>query len=303
MLSRNRILWLIRIAWSTLPFALGAPLASVGDGHQHRVGVLLGVGGWVIWTVGLVALLVPFLATLTIIRMLAPVPLVASVAAIVAAIVPGADSGSVGSVTVATLVSSIILIGVFSSEIGHEYTQASAYGDERRYPLRIPAPLLILVPMGWLLTSATALTGLLASILGRPLIGIPLSIVGAVLVAGFARRCHRISRRFAVFVPAGFALHDHLALADTAMFRRNEIDKFELASRSTDALDLTVGALGPAVELTLREMGMVVRAGTLQSRQGASVHVKSLMFSPSRPGRLLAEAARRQLATPPPSTN
>lgn len=300
MLSRNRILWLIRIAWSSLPFALGEPLASIGLGHQHGVGVMLGVGGWVIWTIGLIALLVPFLATLTIIRMLAPVPLAASLAAVVSA----DDSGSVESVIVATLVSFIILIGVFSSEIGHEYTQASAYGDERRYPLRIPAPLLILIPIGWLLTVATTVTGLLASAAGRPLVGIPLSIVGAALTTGFARRCHRISRRFAVFVPAGFALHDHLALADTAMFRRTEIDTLSLAARSTDALDLTAGALGPAVELTLREMGMVVRAGTMQSRQGVSVHVRSLMFSPSRPGRLLAEAARRQLAAmPPPSTN
>ena len=71
------------------------------------------------------------------------------------------------------------------------------------------------------------------------------------------------------------------------MFRRIEIDTLSLAVRSTDALDLTAGALGPAVELTLREMGMVVRAGTMQSRQGASVHVRSLMFSPSRPGRFL----------------
>ena len=113
-----------------------------------------------------------------------------------------------------------------------------------------------------------------------------------------------MTRRFAVFVPAGFALHDNLTLSDTAMFRRNEMAGFTLADDDSESLDLTGSAAGKAVELRLNEMGMVVRAGTLRSRQGSSVHVRSLRFSPSRPGRVLAEAARRHLiASPPPSTN
>jgi hypothetical protein len=97
-------------------------------------------------------------------------------------------------------------------------------------------------------------------------------------------------------------VRDPLVLADTAMFRRATVAALRLAPADTVATDLTAKALGPAVEVTLHGTGMVTAAGTLSEPAGHSVAMGACLVSPSRPGRLLAEGARRGYAAVPPAS-
>ncbi len=108
------------------------------------------------------------------------------------------------------------------------------------------------------------------------------------LVVVCTRALHRLTRRFAVIVPAGLVLHDHVLLTDTVLFRRAMVDNVGLAPADTTALDLTGGAPGLAVEVRLTHE---VPIGVAPSRLGEAaraVAVDALLFAPSRPGRLLA---------------
>ena len=87
-----------------------------------------------------------------------------------------------------------------------------------------------------------------------------MTLVAALALAVLPRRFHLLSRRFLVFVPAGLVVHDHLVLAETALFRWVEVRSVERALAGTTALDLTGGALGAAVEVTLDGEQTVVRA-------------------------------------------
>jgi hypothetical protein len=92
-----------------------------------------------------------------------------------------------------------------------------------------------------------------------------------------------LSCRWAVFVPAGFVLHDPMSLAEPVLFRREVIGSLSPAPADSEGLDITQRALGLAVELVLTE-------------QVAPLEATRLLFTPTRPGRLLAEAQRRSLA-------
>jgi hypothetical protein len=123
--------------------------------------------------------------------------------------------------------------------------------------------------------------------------GAVLSVVGLALAVLLGRRFHRLTLRWFVFVPAGVVVRDPLVLADTAMFRRPDVRELALALADTTATDLTGRALGPAIEVDLGGRGRITLAGTLSDRQGQGVEIGGFLVSPSRPGRLLAEAERR----------
>ena len=113
---------------------------------------------------------------------------------------------------------------------------------------------------------------------------------------GAAAPLHRLSRRFLVFVPAGLALHDHLVLAETAMFRWAAVGAVTQALHDSPALDLTADALGSAVQVTLTAPDTLL----LAARRGAGTpeatraDTAAILFSPTLTQALLAEAARRR---------
>jgi len=258
------------------------------------------VGLWAAWGVGLVASLVPTTASLTAWRLLAPGPL----AAVIVALAHRGDGGG-GALAVAHAL--VVVVLVFTGEVGEIFVQGSAYGAEHRYPLRVPGPLLVgPLPIGWALAAAGVLAGPLLLAAQRWWQGALVTLVGAAWAVVFARRCHRLSRRFVVFVPAGFVVHDHLVLADTALFSADTVHGMRLAPVGTEAADATGAALGTPLEVHV-EKGMVVMAGTLKKPGGTALHVRSLLVSPTRPGRVLARAATRNWAmahdaVAPPST-
>jgi hypothetical protein len=180
----------------------------------------------------------------------------------------------------------------------------TAYGYERRYLLRVPAPLLLgPIELAAVALPAAVVTGplLLASRQWVP--GVLALAIGAPLAVVLARAMHALTMRWAVLVPAGFVLKDHLSMVDPVLFRRAEIELLATAEEGSDAMDLTANAIGVPVELALTEPQSIDR---LQLGRGTpkAYEVRRLLFTPTRPAALLAEAGERRIrvATPPPTT-
>jgi hypothetical protein len=280
------LLQVTRLLWVSLPFWAGGAAAAGVAGASAPVRYMAEAGLWTAWAVVLVALLVPTTTALTVVRVLAPA---VGIAGVIAAI-----AGHHLARTIAVVIVAIVLVGLLSTaELGQVFVQGSAYGDETRFPLKPPAGLALFgVPAAWLL-----LVGGIA--LGPALLaakvwvgGAAATVVGLALAVECARALHRLSRRFAVIVPAGLVLHDHVLLTDTVLFRRTIVDNVGLAPADTTALDLTGGAPGLAVEVRLNRD---VPIGVAPSRIGQpprSLTVDALLFAPSRPGRLLAAYQR-----------
>ena len=287
--------WPVRAAWLLLPLLAGPVLASALDDTSRPVQVVASLGLWVGWALGLLATLVPRTLTLTALRLAASAAVV-----VVAWAVMDAGTSASAAARVVGLVSVLVTAGVaFYPDTGQLFVDGSSYGDERRFPLRVPAPLLVLpVPLAW----AAVVLGVSV---GPLLLAARVWVVGAVaLVAGGAaatwgaRALHVLSRRWVVLVPAGAVLHDQLTLADPVLLRREQVRGLDPAPADTDALDLTGGALGLALELTLVAPVDLTVAAPGRGRSSAvneTVKADRLLFTPTRPGALLAAARARRL--------
>jgi hypothetical protein len=126
------------------------------------------------------------------------------------------------------------------------------------------------------------------------ILGAVVAVVAVGVVFVLARALHGLSRRWVVFVPAGVVLHDPLALADPVLFSRPMVTRFGPAPADTAALDLTQRSPGLALEIALAEPAQLVLTKP-GSRVGPTVTTDRLLFTPSRPGRVVAEAGGRRL--------
>ena len=279
--------WGFRAVWASLPFTAAPALGALFATASRLVQIVGTAGLWIGWIVVLTASLVPTTVSLTTLRLLVPGTLVAAVASMF-------RHASAIAITGAVAASVIALVLAFSAEFGGVFVQGSAYGDETRFPLRPPGPLLLgPLPIGWALTFTSLVAGPLCLAARSWIIGGILSVVGIALAVLFGRRCHRLTRRFLVLVPAGLVVHDHLVLSDTSMFRKSDVASVGMARAATEAADLTGKALGNAIEVTLKDFDTVVLAGTPKKPGGTALHIRAVLVSPSRPGRVLTEATRR----------
>lgn len=295
--------WAVRATWATLPFTVGAALAGALDERSTTVRTAASAGLWAAWVVVLVATLVPHPVSLTALRVSAPATLVAAVLAAVD-----------GEAPVPALGAAVVVVGLsFLPETALHFVNGPAYPNERRFTLRPPGPVLVagLLP-AWAAAVSLVPAGVLLVTADRVVVGAVVLVVGVPATVVLLRALHGLSRRWVVFVPAGLVLHDALALADPVLFPKKTVEQLRLAPAETDSLDLTQGAFGLALELLLREkMPMVLTVpGSRGGEPGASAR---LLFSPTRPGAVLREAAARglpvgtpvraQAAMPPPSTS
>jgi hypothetical protein len=188
----------------------------------------------------------------------------------------------------------VVTLVALAPETAEVFVDGSSYGDERRLPLRTPAPLLAgPVELAWLAVVAPAVGALLLAA-GQWVAGGLVLVAGVPLAVLGARSLHSLARRWLVFVPAGLVVHDALALAEPALFRRQVIRSLAAAEAGTTALDLTAGAAGLALELALTAPVAVVPA----SRRGTPAELtetEAVLVTPGRPGRVLAEARRRRI--------
>ena len=281
------VTWTMRVAVFA---SVLAPLtiASGVDAWDDVARVATSVIAWALWAVALLCVLVPASVSLTALRLAVPTLLVSSVASLLA----DTTSASIA----ASIVVLVTVLLVFAAEIGDSFVQVSAYGDERRHLLHCPPASAATQVLAWLIWVAIGVVSVAAANSGAWVLAAATGALFVVACATLPRRFHRFSRRWLVRVPAGLVIHDHVVLAETAMFPKRSVAAVRL-SEGDDAADLTGGVRRLGVRIDLTDFETIVLAATKSDPGGRAIHAKSVTVCPSRPGR-----AVRELTTPPPST-
>lgn len=277
--------WAMRLSWLSLPVTTGSVLADALAERSSPVALGAAALAWAVWGAVVLAVLLPRPVGLTALRLAAP-------AAFGTAIWGVADTGDGALLAV---LAGVPLVLAFLPEVGGWMVNGAAYGFERRYPLRAPGALLLgPIPIAALVAVAGTLTGPLLLAAQRWVAGG--IAVGLGFPAAFlcARALHLLTARWAVLVPAGLVLKDHVTMLDPVLFKRQAIEVLRPAPAGTDSLDLTARSPGLALELRLREPEnlLLVEPGRREGRPGKS---SMLLFTPTRPGALLADAETRRI--------
>jgi hypothetical protein len=286
--------WPARITWLALPLVGGPGLGDALGDASRPVQLVASLGLWIGWAGVLVATLVPTTVSLTVLRAAAP----GAVAALVAATLAGGAS----TADVVGLAGALIAaVAAFWPGTGEVFVDGSSYGDERRLPLRVPGPLLAgPLPLAWAVLAGGVASGPLLLAAGQWAAGAAALAVGLPAVWFAGRALHGLAQRWLVLVPRGMVVHDPLALAEPVLLRHSDVRAFGPAPADTLALDLTLGALGLALEVRVDPPVAVVlaRPGRPGRRPAVreAIRTGSLLVTPTRPGAVLAEARGRRLA-------
>jgi hypothetical protein len=259
---------------------------------SRAVQLVSSIGLWGTWVAVLVATLLPRDTSLTALRIAAPAAFLATLVAVVAA----GDASPVGWRVVGVAWAIVTVAAAFFPTTGQAFVDAMSYGDERRFPLRVPGPLLAgPLVLAWAGVVAGVAAGPLLLAARQWVVGAVVAAVGLPLAWRCARSLHVLAGRWVVLVPAGLVLHDPLALTDPVLFRRADVGSLGPAEASTDALDLTCGALGLALEADLVSPASLSTVPRRRGGPGATVETKRFLFTPSRPGALLAATRARRI--------
>ena len=278
----------VRMAWVLLAGA-GLLFGRALEGRSTAVVVTGQALWWLAWGAGLVAVLVWHPIGLVWLRCSAPVAVVAVAWAV------RSSSGSMLWRSAAMAVAVVALALVLSSETGHACVNGAAYPNERRFLLRPAAALTVgpLVVFG-LLTGAGVVMGPMLLAARQWIVGVLALGAGWGLAWVLGKALYAQARRFVVFVPAGFVLHDEFVVRDPVLFGRRFVLALRPADTGSDSLDLTNGASGLVLEAVLTEKIEIVRVKSRKSSEVGST--ARFLFVPTLPGRLLAEARTRRLA-------
>jgi hypothetical protein len=280
--------WIARLAWLLVAVVGGGAVEQAVEGRSDAVRWTVGIGSWTGWSVIMLALVIASIRTLTVTRVGVPV----AAGATIAAGLGGADAVSLLGLGAPVAIS---IVAVFTAEFGRSFVQASAYGDEERFPLRPPAAVAVAAVITWVVWCACFLAGPLLLAARSWIAGAVVAIAALAGVVLLGPRWHRLALRWLVFVPAGVVLHDPVVLADTLSIRTAQVAGIHLAPSDTEAADLTGPASGYALEVQLAQSITVVFAFTPKEPNGRAIHLTGFLVAPSRPGVALAAAARRGL--------
>jgi hypothetical protein len=269
--------WITRTTWiavALLPQSFTTDFASLST----KTNLTLEIQGWAMWAIVLIALWVPHPISLTASRMIAPL--------VAVGITVGLPSMAwEPTKIVAALLAVITTIFIFMAEFGGDQVQAGTFGNERRFVLRMPVPLVLPTLVGWLLFAAgLGFAPLIAVSAAWPMAAI--TVVFAAIVTWFVpRRLHQLSKRWLVRVPAGWVVHDAVLLADNVLIRTHELAAMRLAPADTEALDISGLTRGTLLEVMLRD-STTIRLTPFAARVTKTldvVHAKALLVAPSRP--------------------
>ncbi len=271
--------------WAAQPFTVGPLIGDALNPTPDSFRTALTWMVWLSWLAVLIILAVPRPLTLTLGRIASP--------AIIPAAAWAAFSVDSNTTIIVGLVSAaLVTIAVLLPVVAERFIDAASYGDERRFPLRPPGPVLLflLVPT-WAATVAGVAAGPLLLAHRDWVLGAIAVAVGAPAALIGYRALSRITSRFVVFVPNGLVIHDYGALAEPVLFKTHEIAALGPARADTTARDITSQALGLGIEMRFTEP---IRLPIVTGRGHAEeIPVEALMFSASRPAALLAAAAER----------
>ncbi|MFZ4719577.1 MAG: hypothetical protein ACOYMR_09135 [Ilumatobacteraceae bacterium] len=285
--STAAFLWLLRALWIGLAVTVTAAISNAGE----DIGGIAGMVAPAVWFLALAVVAVDLVLVsplgLTIVRGLTP-------ATVPAALLAYAHDDGVTALLAALLGVAATVVAL-TGEVGEAMAQGSAYGDERRFPLRAPATMLPPLIGSWVAWCALLLGAVVAVGHERWAIAVPLAVLAAAATWLVGRAAHRLSRRWLVLVPAGLVVHDHVVLGETLMVQRTNIRSAALALADTDAADLTGPAGGHAIDVTVKDMVLAVFPATKAQPKGRAIHVQSFLVAPSRPGRALRAMADARL--------
>lgn len=282
---------LLRIAWITLPVTAGALARDALQPWSAATSATAEVLLWVAWLVVLVAVLAPRPIGLTASRTGAPLALTATVIAV------ASDRASALSSMSALVATTLCVVLAATPSFARSCAQGAAYGDEERFPLKVPPALFLgVLPIAVLAVGAGIVAGPLLVAGGDTALGIVALVVGWPLAAVLLRSLHLLSRRWAILVPAGFVIADPMTLTDPVLFVREHILGLGPADPqirpSDDTTDLRLGAAHGSLALLLDDDAEIyrrVRGG------GRAVFTHLLMIAPVSSAVLLERAAARRI--------
>lgn len=286
---RDQAVWLLRALWFVLPITAGAAISDALANESDGTRLSITIGAWVLWAAGLACTAILLPVALTGIRMLAPAAAVATLWAVTD------ESSALGLVGLG--IACAVALVAFSSLIGDRMVDGASYGDERRMLLRPPTRLAFgAVPFAWAIAVAGVTAGPLLLATARWIPGVVLTVIGLPLAALSARALHQLSRRWIVFVPTGFVLHDLNVLTEPVLFRKTAVERIGAAIDGTPAKDLSNRAAGLLVECELTDPAPLgLRTLDRSAATAEMTDVRRFLFTPTMPGELLNEAERRGL--------
>jgi hypothetical protein len=280
--------WVARLAWILVAVIGGGAVESAVDGRSSAVAWTTAIGGWGLWAVAALGLAIASVRSMTAVRLVVPLALPATIATGLGG-APATDLLLLGGPSI------VAAAAVMTAEFGRQWVQASAYGDEERFPLRFPVGAGLAAIVTWLIWAPALIAGPLLIAAESWLAGVLVSLLALAGTVLLGPRWHRLSLRWFVLVPAGVVIHDPVVLADTFPLRTAQVASIGLASADTQAADLTGPASGYAVEIATTESVTAVFAFTPAEPNGKAIHLRSFLIAPSRPGRALRSAQARGL--------
>ena len=275
--------WITRIAWliaALLPNSFSVDIDQLGSGANLALEVL----SWTLWALVLVALWVPHPIALTAARMTSPLVVI-----LVGARLGGTEWSP--SAILSTLLAAVTCVFIFTADFGSEQAQAGAFGNERRFLLRLPAPLALPTVIGWLLFAVSVIGGPIVAASSNWKFAVPTALFTIVVLWFVPQRLHQLSKRWLVRVPAGWVVHDAVLLADNILVRTHEMQSMNIAPKNTEAFDLTGLTSGTPLEICLRD-SMTVRLTPFAARVTKTldvVHTKAILVAPTRTSAPLAK--------------
>ncbi|MGZ6885249.1 MAG: hypothetical protein ACXVJA_03465 [Acidimicrobiia bacterium] len=283
--------WLLRGVWLLLPVTAGDALAPALGGWSAAPRWIAYVLLWVLWAAVLSALLVPRPASMTIARLGTPIAFVVTVLVAFSSRPPSA------SVVLAIATSAVACALAQRGEFPRLCAQGAAYGDEERFPLKVPPGIaFVVLPIAVVIVGAGAAAGPLLLADARWVAGAVALVLGWPLAFLTVRLVHQLSRRWIVLVPAGLVVADPLTLTDPVLFVRERIQGVGPADPGRrpppDALDLRLGAAYGSCALLLDEEADImcrVRGRGVRTRAGL------LLVTPGSVERMLERAGKRRI--------
>jgi hypothetical protein len=286
----------VAACWLVLPVTTGEALADALAGRSAPVRFTVGVGSWAGWALGAATIAIARSSSLTLARFVIPAGVVPAVWAVATSGTgSGGAPGLAGLVGLGAAAAAAAL--VCSAGFGDRSVNGSSYGAERRFALRPPGGVVVVLPVLWAVAVAGVITGPLLLASGVWAGGAVATLVGVPLAVVVVRRTHVLTRRWLVFVPAGVVVHDPLLLTDSLLVQAGNLAGIGPAPAATTATDFTMGATGLAMEIRLRQPAEVLTnarrraAGGSYTAPGEEVH--AVLVAPTRPGVVMRTLSRR----------
>ena len=283
--------WALRAIWICMPVVVGAAISDSIRAWSDAPRATAAIIAWVGWTTVLLAVLVPRPLSLTITRFGLPI----TFATAVATTLSGRPS-ALTAVGALALSGAALTLGT-RGDFARTCAQGAAYGDEERFPLKVPPALLLgILPAAVGLVAAAVVVGPLLLADRQWVLGAIVVLVCGVIGAFVVRLVHQLSRRWIVLVPAGLVIADPLTLTDPVLFPRARIAGLGPADPSRrppdDACDLRLGAAFGSCALLLSDDADIMRR---VRNRGVTVHANLVLVTPAAAPALLKRARARRI--------